>query len=1016
MTNRLPNVPRPGVSRSGPIRAVWIWLLMASLLIVRRSEAAGAPVDFNRQIRPILAEHCYQCHGPDEAKRKAGLRLDQPEGAAQRLKSGVRAVVPGRAAESRLLEVITSADPDEHMPPASTGKQLSADQVSVLRRWIEEGATWRGHWAYQPIADPEPPAVKQAGWGRNGIDAFVLARLESEGLAPSPEADRRTLLRRVTLDLTGLPPTVDEVDAFLADGSAGAYETLVDRLLSSQAYGERMAVPWLDLARFADSDGYHADAPRSMWQYRDWVIQAFNANQPFDRFVVDQLAGDLLPAPTLDQRVATAFNRNGMSSTEGGADPDEYLNKYVTDRVNTFGTVFLGSSIQCAECHNHKYDPFTQREYYQLYDFFNRIPEKGLDSDPAPPFIQVPTARQASDLKALQASVQGLETRHAALLSDPRRDWQDAQAAWEEAWAAGGAGGTGGPDGLRLGPWRRVGPFAEADGKAAFQRDFGPEKQAFAPDAFFGDDRKAWVVEAGWKDGAIQALSSDLGSTYLHRILTTSQVRTQALFFGSDDGLKVWLNGREILAKDISRGVAANQDEVQAALREGENHLLLKVVNRGGASGFYFATDREAGDPKAVALREIARLPADRRSEAQARELREHYRTTRIPEVKELGERLTAERKRRDDLNRSIPTLRVMDDLKEGRPSHIRVRGDYRSKGERVTADVPTSCLPPARYASGTNRLDLARWLVDPAHPLTARVAVNRFWAMFFPNPIVRTANEVGTNGQPPTHPELLDWLARRFIDDGWDVKAQLRRIVLSATYRQASRVTPELQRRDPENLLLARGPRFRLPAEMLRDNALAVSGLISKRIGGVSVRPYQPPGLWEEKMFAGNSYQVGQGEDLYRRSLYTLWKRTVPNPTLQTFDAPDRALCTVQRPSTCTPLQAFVTLNDVTYLEAARFFAARILREVPGRAPEPRLEFAMKALLARPPSDRERVALKALLDDLLETYSRDLPAAEAITRIGQGPRNATVPVAELAAWTGVASALLNLDEAVTRE
>jgi hypothetical protein len=989
---------------------------MASLLIVRRSEAAGAPVDFNRQIRPILAEHCYQCHGPDEAKRKAGLRLDQPEGAAQRLKSGVRAVVPGRAAESRLLEVITSADPDEHMPPASTGKQLSADQVSVLRRWIEEGATWRGHWAYQPIADPEPPAVKQAGWGRNGIDAFVLARLESEGLAPSPEADRRTLLRRVTLDLTGLPPTVEEVDAFLADASAGAYETLVDRLLSSQAYGERMAVPWLDLARFADSDGYHADAPRSMWQYRDWVIQAFNANQPFDRFVVDQLAGDLLPAPTLDQRVATAFNRNGMSSTEGGADPDEYLNKYVTDRVNTFGTVFLGSSIQCAECHNHKYDPFTQREYYQLYDFFNRIPEKGLDSDPAPPFIQVPTARQASDLKALQGSVQGLETRHAALLSDPRRDWQAAQAAWEEAWAAGGAGGSGGPDGLRLGPWRRVGPFAEADGKAAFQRDFGPEKQAFAPDAVFGDDRKAWVVEAGWKDGAVQALSSDLGATYLHRILTASQVRTQALFFGSDDGLKVWLNGREILAKDISRGVAANQDEVQAALREGENHLLLKVVNRGGASGFYFATDREAGDPKAVALREIARLPADRRSEAQARELREHYRTTRIPEVKELGERLTAERKRRDDLNRSIPTLRVMDDLKEGRPSHIRVRGDYRSKGERVTADVPTSCLPPARYASGTNRLDLARWLVDPAHPLTARVAVNRFWAMFFPNPIVRTANEFGTNGQPPTHPELLDWLARRFIDDGWDVKAQLRRIVLSATYRQASRVTPELQRRDPENLLLARGPRFRLPAEMLRDNALAVSGLISKRIGGVSVRPYQPPGLWEEKMFAGNSYQVGQGEDLYRRSLYTLWKRTVPNPTLQTFDAPDRALCTVQRPSTCTPLQAFVTLNDVTYLEAARFFAARILREVPGRAPEPRLDFAMKALLARPPSDRERAALKALLDDLLETYSRDLPAAEAITRIGQGPRNATVPVAELAAWTGVASALLNLDEAVTRE
>ncbi len=1006
-----PHLFRSGVFQIG---SLWMTSLLVALLgtqVLPVLGAANTRIDFNREVRPLLVEHCYPCHGPDSEKRKGGLRLDRPEGATLKLASGARAVVPGNPSGSRLLQVISSADPDEHMPPPSTGKQLSAPQMEALRRWIEEGAEFKGHWSHQRPEDPTPPSVQRQGWVRNGIDAFILSRLEKEGLSPSPEADRRTLLRRVSLDLIGLPPTVDEVDAFLADNSGEAYEKLVDRLLNSQAYGERMAVPWLDLARFADSDGYHADAPRSMWQYREWVIRAFNANQTFDRFIIDQLAGDLLPHPTLDQRVATAFNRNGMSSTEGGADPDEYLNKYVTDRVNTFGTVFLGSSIQCAECHNHKYDPFTQREYYQLYDFFNRIAEKGLDSDPAPPFIQVPTARQETDLKALQESTRTLEASHTERLSVKSPEWDSAQTAWEASWLA----GTELTGVLQLGPWRRVGPFVEPDGKVAFEREFGPEKE-FQADAVFGNDRKAWVLEAGWKDGLVQALSNDLGATYLHRILTSSQVRTQALFLGSDDGIRVWLNGRELLAKDVSRGAAANQEEVQAALKTGENHLLLKIVNRASGSGFYFATDREAGDPKMAALREIARRPMDQRTPAQALELRTYYRTTRIPEVKELTVRLAAEQKRRDDLNRSIPTLRVMEDMKEGRASHIRVRGDYRSKGERVTADVPTSCLPPAQYVSGTNRLDLARWLVDPSHPLTSRVAVNRFWGLFFPNPIVRTANEFGTNGQPPTHPELLDWLARRFVEDGWNVKTFLRQIVLSATYRQSSRVSPEVLARDPENLLLARGPRFRLPAEMLRDNALAVSGLLSQRIGGVSVRPYQPPGLWEEKMFAGNSYQLGQGEDLYRRSLYTLWKRTVPNPTLQTFDAPDRALCTVQRPSTCTPLQAFVTMNDVTFLEAARFFAQRILRESPGRTPADRIDFAMKSLLARPASDREQAALKRLLEDLLEAYIKDIPAAEAITRVGQGSKTQAFPVADLAAWTGVASALLNLDESVTRE
>ena len=988
-------------------------VLVGALLLARTMAAPQEYVDFNRDIRPLLADHCYQCHGPDAAKRKAGLRLDQREGALAKLESGAAAITPGNPAASSLLQRITSSDDEERMPPAKTGKVLSPDQVALLKRWIADGAEWKPHWAYIPPERPTIPSITHASWPRNEIDRFVVARLEKEGLEPSPEADRRTLARRVSLDLTGLPPTPDEVDAFLSDPSDGAYEKLVDRLLAAPEYGERMAVPWLDLARFADSDGYHADAPRSMWQYRDWVIGAFNRNQPFDRFVVEQLAGDLLPNATLDQRIATAFNRNGMSSTEGGADPDEYMNKYVTDRVNTFGTVFLGSSVQCAECHNHKYDPFTQREYYQLYDFFNRIPEKGLDSDPAPPFVKVAGDAQQRALDDARAEVRERAAALEAITAAVRPDWDLAQRAWEGELTD----GTGAGNGLKLGPWMRVGPFAAADPKAAFTTEFGPEK-GFDPAARFGTGTpvRAWTPQPDWKDGAVVALSEELGATYLHRTITADTMRTVPLYFGSDDALRVWLNGKEILSKDGNRGVAPNQDEVKAEFRAGENDLLLKVVNYGGAAGFYFATDRDAGDESRRKLRELARLPSTERTPAQAAELRRTFRETRIAEVQQLAADLAVARKRESDADNAIPTLRIMEEMAEPRASHVRIRGDYRAKGDRVTAGVPVSCLPPARFNGRTNRLDLALWLVDPGHPLTSRVAVNRFWGMFFPNPLVKTANEFGTNGELPSHPELLDWLARDFVEGGWDVKGLLKKIVMSATYRQSSALTPERLARDPQNRLLSRGPRFRLPAEMIRDQALAVSGLLVRKTGGPSVRPYQPPGLWEEKMFAGNKYEVGNGDELYRRSLYTLWKRTVPNPTLQTFDAPDRALCTVQRPNTCTPLQAFVTLNDVTYVEAARVFAQRILAESPAASTPARLTFAMKTALGRPPSEREQQVLAAVLDDVRRSYAADAHAADAVTRLGRTGRPSDAPVTELAAWTGVANVILNLDETVTRE
>ena len=992
-------------------RAVMALAMVPLALLQAAPSAALKRVDFNQEIRPLLAEYCYQCHGPDLAKRKGGLRLDQQTGAMARLDSGVRAIVAGKPTESRLLQVISSQDPEEHMPPIKTGKQMKPAQVALLTRWISEGADWKAHWSYISPEIPPRPAVQKKGWGRNEIDRFVQLSHEKNGLKSAPEADRRTLARRVTLDLTGLPPTVEEVDAFLADRNGTAYEALVDRLLASEAYGERMAVPWLDLARFADSDGYHNDAARSMWQYRDWVIRAFNANQPFDQFIIDQLAGDLLPNATLDQKVATAFNRNGMSSTEGGADPDEYLNKYVTDRVNTFGTVFLGSSIQCAECHNHKYDPFTQREYYQLYDFFNRIPERGLDSDPAPPFLKVPTLAQATELITAIAAAKTLTAEHQNSLDAANPTWEAAQTAWELGFGL-GADGT---NALQIGPWFMAGPFLVPDGKGAYSRDFGPEN-GFNANAKFSDGKIAWTVQKTWKDGAIQGLDSAVGATYLHRTISSDQVRTQVFYFGSDDGLRVWFNGKEVLAKDLTRGVAANQDEVRVSLKAGENHLLLKVINLGGSCGFYFATDRDAADPKILSLRELARRASGQRTKEQSTQLRHHYRETRVPEVIDLALRSTVARKREADGDRAIPTLRVMEEMAKPRPSHIRIRGDYRAKGELVTADVPTSCLPPARFGPATNRLDLARWVVDPSNPLTARVAVNRFWGLFFPNSIVRTGNEFGTNGEPPTHPELLDWLARRFVEDRWDVKAMMKRIVTSATYRQSSHVSAQLVAQDPDNHLLARGPRFRMPAEMLRDNALAVSGLLIRRLGGPSVRPYQPPGLWEEKMFGGNKYEVGKGDELYRRSLYTLWKRTVPNPTLQTFDAPDRALCTVQRSSTCTPLQAFVTMNDVTFLEAARVFAQKVLRDVPTGTPQARIQLAFQTVLARQATPKELKSLTRLVSDLQASYTADTKAAEAMTRIGQSPRLEKVRPAELAAWTGLASVVLNLDEAVTRE
>jgi mono/diheme cytochrome c family protein len=1196
--------------------ASWCWVVLAVFAALGADSRAGTEavavatatgqgpssrIDFNRDIRPILSENCLACHGPDKAKRKAGLRLDLAESATARLESGGRALVAGDPASSLLLKLVTSSDDADRMPPPKTSKHLSPQQVALLREWIAGGAEFKPHWAYLPPERPAPPSVSHTNWARNEIDRFILARLEKEGLKPSAEADKTTLIRRATLDLTGLPPTVEEIDAFLADTGSNDFEKVVDRLLASPAYGEKMAIHWLDLARYADSDGYHADAPRSMWQYRDYVIRSFNDNKPFDRFTVEQLAGDLLPNPTLEQRIATAFNRNGMSSTEGGADPEEYMNKYVTDRVNTFGTVFLGSSTACTECHDHKYDPFTQREYYQLYDFFNRIPERGLDSDPAPPFVKVPVPEQSAQQTRLNQEIASMETRRRTLLGQVDESATREQASWEDrlqrpvhgGWnvlepttvtsSAGaelrtlgdlsvlvrgsgkerdtyelrastvareitafrldalthdslplqgpGRGTNGGfvvtgfeveaesadpaaepsVDGIGWGPWSALGPFQAASTKEVFEKAFIPEGDVDLTAAHDGG-RLRWVEKPDWKDGEARPMGGENQVTYLHRTLEVKESRYIRITLGSDGGLQAWLNGARVQGGAILRRVAPAPDEVLVLLRPGTNRLLLKVHGGSGVYGFLFGRskgpvtrypvefaggfsdpgpkelpvgaalddradtgwgddgrdEKARGDRRALfrtrrpvvfaaGVRLVVRLkceassgqvlgrfrvavsssggweefaglpgniqsalfvPPGRLAEAGRTELREYHRDHFQPELVSLNAKLAETRKAAADLDRAIPTLRVMEDMAEPRTTRIRVRGDYRSLGEAVSAGVP-AVLPAFPVSVPTNRLGLAKWLVDPRHPLLARVTVNRFWAMYFGTGLVKTGNEFGTQGELPSHPELLDWLAREFIDGGWDIKAFQRRIVLSAAYRQSSKVTPDLLERDPSNRLLARGPRFRLSAEVIRDCALDYAGLLDRRRapGGPSVRPYQPPGLWEEKMFGGNRYEESQGPDLHRRSLYTLWKRTVPHPTLMTFDAPDRAICTEQRSLTCTPLQAFVTLNEKGFVEAARLLAHRVVTGGGSELPQ-RLRYAFRTVLGRPPTDTESAILAGVHQDLFHGYQADLQSALDLLSAGKPPQPETAKVnqLDLAAWTGMANLLLNLDETVTKE
>jgi hypothetical protein len=1012
----------------------WLTRLAVAVLLAGPGPCAAAvPAAFNRDVRPILADTCFACHGPDKAKRKAGLRLDTEEGAA-------KVLARSDPAKSELIRRITSHDDAERMPPPKSGRSLTPAQIETLSRWIADGAKWQKHWSFlAPVRPPAPQISNLKFEIRNPIDRFVLARLERAGLSPSPEADRTTLLRRVTLDLAGLPPTPEETDAFLADPSPGAYEKAVDRLLASPRFGETMAARWLDAARYADSNGYQSDGERFMWRWRDWVIDALNANMPFDRFTVEQLAGDLLPNPTLEQKIATGFNRNHRGNGEGGIIPEEYAAEYVVDRVETTSTVWLGLTLGCARCHEHKFDPFSQKEFYQLFALFNNVPENGraIKYGNSPPFIAAPTRRQQERLAALDREVAAAEKRFAGM----EKETAVAQAKWEKAltpaarWTPDRAltarfpldGGEGRFDGRRSFDAGNVGDFGFYDKFTLAARVRPQDRRGGTVLARMADTARAEGYGVGLHDGRVfvhltKRWLDDALRVETERALPPDEWHHIAVTYDGSRvaaGVKVYIDGRpettKVLLDELNQSFATKEP--------------LRVGGGGGSEDRFrgsiadvrvyddcLSADEAAWLAVPETVGEIAALPPEKRGAAQAGKLRACFLEQHAPEaIRQAYRDLLDLRRRRAALVESFPTTMVMEEMPVPRETFVLIRGQYDKHGEKVTPGLPASLSagtsPAARV---TNRLDFARWLVDRGNPLTARVTVNRYWQTYFGTGLVKTAGDFGAQGEWPSHPELLDWLATEFMDSGWDVKAMQRLIVTSATYRQSSKVTPALLAADPDNRLLARGPRFRLPAEAVRDQALAASGLLVERVGGPSVKPYQPPGLWKE-LTGTEDYVPDHGEKLYRRSLYTFWKRTVAPPALVTFDAAGRETCVVRPSRTNTPLQALNLMNDVTFVEAARVLAQRAMREG-GPTPEGRVTLAFRLAAARPPRPAElRVLLDGYREHLAE-YRRDEKAARRLTGIGEAPRDDKLDVAELAAFTTVAGVILNLDEVVTKE
>lgn len=1215
-----------GLSLAGLAAATPAWLAPSATPIAPTAATPDTPdepteISYGRDIRPLLSDRCFTCHGPDESTLEANLRLDSFDGAIADL-GGYAAVVPGDAEASELWHRITATHESEVMPPPdSKVKALTFEEKQLIKRWIEEGAAYEDHWAFTPPARPELPAIEDSGWVQNPIDAFVLARLERAGLTPSPEADPATLVRRVFLDLTGLPPTPAELDAYLEDSGEDRYERLVDRLLNEEPYvsrhAERMATPWLDAARYADTNGIHMDAGRQMWAWRDWVLQSFRDNMPFDQFVYEQLAGDLIPDATLAQKVASGFHRNHVITDEGGAINAEYLVEYAADRTATTGAVFLGLTVECARCHDHKFDPISQEEYYSLFSYFNSNQEPGLYSQrPNPqrafePFMQVPSMEQTRRQAELQTEIAQLaaemtepsgedavayqqfldgafaeygvrwaetelvsaespdgtelslqsdgsvfaegkapakeshvitlrthETDLRTLLLEALRDERHvegrvgrasngnavlsyieaeaislvdpnfreplnfvwAYADFEQAdsdfnvvnaldpdhgkvWAVGAHVADGGRNALfltdkpfgyeggtelkvtlhyrsvysehalgrvRLTPgsigakglaalpvavsrWYGTWPYKpKNEGDPGYDTVFGPEadptidfSKKYEPDDY------SWVFVNQVRDNErITALPAGQTVSFAGKRLFVPTERELKLSLGSDDGLQVYLNGEKIHENRVNRGVQEDQESVTLKLTPGVHTFVMKIVNTGGVGGLYFRADppqEELNGSLVFALapqtaRELgANGLADRMSDTWRRQHSPVYRA-KVEEKQELEAALV-------ELEASIPLTMIMQEMEKPRETFVLMRGvyDQPDKERPVTRKVPAA-LGTMPEDAPNDRRGLAMWLTDASNPLLARVTVNRFWEWMFGVGIVETSEDFGLQGAWPSHPELLDWLAVEFRESGWDTRAMLRLMVTSATYRQDSRMRPEATAVDPEGRLLASYPRRRLGAEEIRDQALFVAGLLVEEVGGPSVKPYQPEGLWREvAMIQSNTrnFVRDDGDALWRRSLYTYWKRAVPPPSLLTFDAPTREFCTIRRGVTNTPLQALVLWNDEQFVEAARVLAQRTLAEtVPADmgsellidAQDWRIARMFRRCTGRPPEAQELRRMRSALEAFQERYTAAPEDAAKLLELGEAMIPENTDSAQLAAWTMLGNALLSLDETISRK
>ena len=1250
-------------------------VLGLSSVSAEQSESAQATVNYNLDVRPILADNCFACHGPDAKARQADLRLDTKAGAFSE-PSGYPVIVPGKPEESELHLRIASNDDHYRMPPADFNKTLTSEQIEVVTQWIREGAKWEEHWAFTVPVRPTLPDVKNPDWIRNPIDAFILSRLEKEKLSPASEADKRTLIRRLSFDLTGLPPTREEIHKFLEDDSPDAYEKMIDAFMTKPEYGEHLGRFWLDVARYGDTHGLHLDNYREMWPYRDWVIEAFNKNMPFDKFTIEQLAGDLLPEPTLEQQIATGFNRCHVTTSEGGSIDEEYYVQYAIDRADTTSTVWMGLTVGCAQCHDHKYDPITQKEFYQLYAFFNNITEKAMDGNrkDSPPVVKLPTPEQEAELAAFDEQIADFDAQTKAPILEidaTQIAWENRMPRWTTVkpaslYSKGGAtleiledysvlasgtnpeqevyeviaelppgkwsavrlegitheslpkAGVGrsdnsnvvltdfavfiapsaadsdaspaedvahidteietqaesettvdtdveveagstpatntntelevedapgdevnaenetadtnpddpwtrvpivqawadheqalGEDGLAgivanaiddkpetgwaldrrsenrqaiflvaapfgmeggqlkirlkheydlrqkslgrfrlaltdaptiypigskmtLGDWHSAGPFTAEHGNLAFYQVYEPETKNVNTNDTFEVSGKTikWEKQTHWVDGQVHNdIVGENSATYLFRNIASVTQQKAQLSIGSNDALKVWVNGAELLSKNVQRDAGADQEQFQVQLKPGNNTLLLKVVNYSGLSGFYFRIETEAPMTPADVV-EIAGMPRGERETEQQAKIRDYYRQNlrldktlnensqrAFADLKALFADLAEVQQKRDTLDAELTTTLVMEEREEPRGAYVLARGEYQNRREQVYPQTP-AVLPEMPEDVMPNRLGFAQWLLSPEHPLTARVAINRFWQDVFGVGIVETAEDFGTQGTPPVHPELLDWLATEFIATGWDVQKMLKLMLTSATYRQSAQVTPEKLERDADNILLSRSPRYRLDAEIVRDNALALSGLLYTKIGGPSVKPPQPDGLWKAVGFTGSNtdtfVQDTGADKVYRRSLYTFWKRTAPPPQMNILDAPSREACTIRRERTNTPMQALMLMNDPQFFEAARAFAERTIKEG-GETPEARIAYIFEMATARLPKPVEKELLLKTFQTHYQELAADPDAAKALITVGESAPDETLDAVEVAAWTMIANLILNLDEVLNK-